>query len=105
MRLDYMRLVTLISAALWPHGSMRFESDGESVRVLGVDTLEHLAELTSTETADVSRSLLYRAVATGGGEVILKGHSQTDACFGRDAFAKVGCPSSPDDLFTVKALM
>ncbi|XP_046875729.1 unconventional myosin-Ig isoform X1 [Hypomesus transpacificus] len=77
-----------ILAAILLLGNMRFESDGESVRVLGVDTLEHLAELTSTETADVSRSLLYRAVATGGGEVILKGHSQTDACFGRDAFAK-----------------
>jgi len=28
-------------------------------------------------------------VATGGGEVIEKGHSEQDACFGRDAFAKV----------------
>ncbi|KAG7219401.1 hypothetical protein INR49_002833 [Caranx melampygus] len=36
----------------------------------------------------VSKTLLFRTVATGGGEVIEKGHTEQQACFGRDAFAK-----------------
>uniref|UniRef100_A0A672L2J1 Unconventional myosin-Ig-like n=1 Tax=Sinocyclocheilus grahami TaxID=75366 RepID=A0A672L2J1_SINGR len=34
------------------------------------------------------KALLYRTVATGGGEVIEKGHNEQEASYGRDAFAK-----------------
>ncbi|KAM8767419.1 unconventional myosin-Ig isoform 2-T2 [Acanthopagrus schlegelii] len=69
-------------------GNMQFESDGESVQIVGLEAISHISELTATEPESVSKSLLYRTVATGGGEVIEKGHSEQDACFGRDAFAK-----------------
>uniref|UniRef100_A0A3B4ZX86 Myosin IG n=1 Tax=Stegastes partitus TaxID=144197 RepID=A0A3B4ZX86_9TELE len=69
-------------------GNVQFESDGESVQVVGLEAVQHISQLTSTDPDGVCKSLLYRTVATGGGEVIEKGHSEQDACFGRDAFAK-----------------
>lgn len=68
---------------------MQFESDGESVQIVGLEVVNHISELIDTDVDSVSKSLLYRTVATGGGEVIEKGHTEQDACFGRDAFAKV----------------
>lgn len=70
-------------------GNVQFESDGESVQIQGLDAVNHISELTATEPQSVIKSLLYRTVATGGGEVIEKGHTEHEACFGRDAFAKV----------------
>lgn len=70
-------------------GNVQFESDGESVRIQGLDAVSHISELTATNPDSIAKSLLYRTVATGGGEVIEKGHTEEDACFGRDAFAKV----------------
>ena len=61
-----------------------------------LETVNHISELTSTDPDCVSKSLLYRTVATGGGEVIEKGHTEQQACFGRDAFAKVLIPPSAD---------
>lgn len=51
--------------------------------------MKHIAELTGTDADAVIKSLLYRTVATGGGDVIEKGHTEEAACFGRDAFSKV----------------
>lgn len=70
-------------------GSLQFTSDGEHVIIVGEDTVEHISELTSTDPENTRKALLYRTVATGGGEVIEKGHSQQEASYGRDAFAKV----------------
>lgn len=75
-------------------GNLQFVSDGESVDVLGGDAVRHIAELTASEDESVYRALLYRTVATGGGEVISKGHSEQEASYGRDAFAKVPHPLS-----------
>lgn len=72
-------------------GNLQFESDGENVQILGLEAIDHISELTATEADSVSKSLLYRTVATGGGEVIEKGHTAQDACFGRNAFVKVLC--------------
>ncbi|XP_056154272.1 unconventional myosin-Ig [Lampris incognitus] len=69
-------------------GNVQFESDGESVQVAGQNAVNHIAELTTTEPDHLGKTLLYRTVATGGGEVIAKGHTEQEACFGRDAFAK-----------------
>ncbi|XP_059206016.1 unconventional myosin-Ig [Centropristis striata] len=77
-----------ILASILLLGNMQFESDGEDVQIVGLEAVNHIAELTDTEPESVSKSLLYRTVATGGGEVIEKGHTEKDACFGRDAFAK-----------------
>lgn len=56
---------------------------------MGGDSVNHISELTATEPDSVSKALLFRTVATGGGEVIEKGHSEQEASYGRDAFAKV----------------
>ncbi|KAM6899598.1 unconventional myosin-Ig [Xenentodon cancila] len=77
-----------ILASILHLGNVQFESDGESVQILGLETVNHISELTATDPDSVSKSLLFRTVATGGGEVIEKGHTEQDACFGRDAFAK-----------------
>uniref|UniRef100_A0A674D9H5 Myosin IG n=1 Tax=Salmo trutta TaxID=8032 RepID=A0A674D9H5_SALTR len=69
-------------------GNLQFETDSESVQVVGSEAVSHIAGLTTTEPDNVTKSLLYRTVATGGGEVIEKGHTEKEACFGRDAFAK-----------------
>lgn len=70
-------------------GNLQFESDGESVQIQDLEAVGHLSELTGTDPDGVSKSLLFRTVATGGGEVIEKGHTEQEACCGRDAFAKV----------------
>ncbi|XP_037549432.1 unconventional myosin-Ig [Nematolebias whitei] len=77
-----------ILASILHLGNVQFESDGENVRILGLDAVSHISELTATDPDSIAKSLLYRTVATGGGEVIEKGHTEEDACFGRDAFAK-----------------
>ncbi|XP_024866372.1 unconventional myosin-Ig isoform X2 [Kryptolebias marmoratus] len=77
-----------ILASILHLGNLQFESDGESVQIPGLDAVSHISKLTATEPESVRKSLLYRTVATGGGEVIEKGHTEKDACFGRDAFAK-----------------
>uniref|UniRef100_A0A672YER7 Unconventional myosin-Ig-like n=1 Tax=Sphaeramia orbicularis TaxID=375764 RepID=A0A672YER7_9TELE len=77
-----------ILASILLLGNMQFESDGESVQIVGLEAVNHISELTGTDPDSVTKSLLYRTVATGGGEVIEKGHSEEEACFGRDAFAK-----------------
>uniref|UniRef100_A0A8B9HZ74 Myosin IG n=1 Tax=Astyanax mexicanus TaxID=7994 RepID=A0A8B9HZ74_ASTMX len=69
-------------------GNLQFVSDGESVQLSEGDAVQHIAELTSAEPESVKKALLYRTVATGGGEVIEKGHSEQEASYGRDAFAK-----------------
>ncbi|XP_061738699.1 unconventional myosin-Ig [Nerophis ophidion] len=69
-------------------GNVQFESDGESVHVLDVDVVDSIAKLTATDPDKVMKSLLYRTVATGGGEVIEKGHTEAEARSGRDAFSK-----------------
>ncbi len=70
-------------------GNLQFTSDGEQVILLGEDTVKQISELTSTEPENTRKALLYRTVATGGGEVIEKGHNEQEASNGRDAFAKV----------------
>lgn len=70
-------------------GNLQFTSDGEHAILDGEDTLKCISELTSTEAENARKALLYRTVATGGGEVIEKGHNEQEASYGRDAFAKV----------------
>ncbi|CAM4634107.1 unnamed protein product [Leuciscus chuanchicus] len=69
-------------------GNLQFTSDGEHVVLVGEETVKHISELTSTEPENAIKAFLYRTVATGGGEVIEKGHNEQEANYGRDAFAK-----------------
>lgn len=50
---------------------------------------DHVAELTATPREQVLRCLLARTVASGGREVIEKGHTAAEASYARDACAKV----------------
>ncbi|XP_063755337.1 unconventional myosin-Ig isoform X2 [Eleginops maclovinus] len=77
-----------VLAAILLLGNLQFESDGESVQIVGLEAVNHISELLDTEVDSVCKSLLFRTVATGGGEVIEKGHTEQDACFGCSAFAK-----------------
>uniref|UniRef100_A0A8C6YFT5 Myosin motor domain-containing protein n=1 Tax=Naja naja TaxID=35670 RepID=A0A8C6YFT5_NAJNA len=58
------------------------------VAVKDPQLISYLAELTSTEPESLMNTLLYRTVATGGGEVIQKGHGCDEANYARDACAK-----------------
>ncbi|XP_030645361.1 unconventional myosin-Ig [Chanos chanos] len=69
-------------------GNLEFTTDGENVQLASEDCIRHIADLTATEYENVKKTLLFRTVATGGGEVIDKGHSENEATYGRDAFAK-----------------
>uniref|UniRef100_A0A1A8L9M2 Myosin IG n=1 Tax=Nothobranchius pienaari TaxID=704102 RepID=A0A1A8L9M2_9TELE len=85
---EEIRSVNQILASILHLGNVSFASDGENIKILGLDSVKHISELTATDPDSVSKSLLFRTVATGGGEVIEKGHTEQDACFGRNAFAK-----------------
>ncbi|XP_033856554.3 unconventional myosin-Ig-like [Acipenser ruthenus] len=69
-------------------GNLVFDSDGDSVLVHSENSVCQIAELACTQPDMVRKTLLYRTMATGGAEVIDKGHSIQEASFGRDAFAK-----------------
>ena len=51
--------------------------------------VDHVAELTATPRGMVLRCLLARTVASGGRELIEKGHTAAEASYARDACAKV----------------
>ena len=50
--------------------------------------LKHLAELLSVSEGALEKALCFRVVAAGG-DVVDKGHTEKEAVFGKDAFAKV----------------
>lgn len=62
--------------------------DGDATIIESSKLLSVIAELLSTKTDAVEKALLYRTVATGR-DVIDKQHTDQEASYGRDAFAKV----------------
>nr|XP_033787810.1 unconventional myosin-Ig [Geotrypetes seraphini] len=77
-----------ILAAILHLGNVFFVADGDVAEVEDKELIHYIAELTSTEPGCLLRTLLHRTVATGGGDVIEKGHNVKDASYARDAFAK-----------------
>uniref|UniRef100_A0A674K3Y6 Myosin IG n=1 Tax=Terrapene triunguis TaxID=2587831 RepID=A0A674K3Y6_9SAUR len=77
-----------ILATILHLGNVSFVTEGDAVAIENRELVSQLAELTSTQPESLLRTLLYRAVATGGGEVIEKGHSGKEANYARDACAK-----------------
>ncbi|XP_015345773.1 unconventional myosin-Ig isoform X3 [Marmota marmota marmota] len=70
---------------------MEREEDGPQKGILAVAEealVDHVAELTATPRDLVLRSLLARTVASGGRELIEKGHTVAEASYARDACAK-----------------
>ncbi|OXB71514.1 UNVERIFIED_CONTAM: hypothetical protein H355_002854 [Colinus virginianus] len=80
--------VRRILAAILHLGNVRFVAEGEVAALEAVEQLAVLAQLTGTTPEQLRQALLARTVATGGGELIEKGHSPTEAAYGRDACAK-----------------
>ncbi|XP_072269534.1 unconventional myosin-Ig-like [Pyxicephalus adspersus] len=77
-----------ILAAILHLGNLCFTIDNDCV-VLEDDVLVgYFAELTRCHPDAVRKTLLYRTVATGGGEIIEKGHNVKEAAYARDACAK-----------------
>lgn len=71
-------------------GNIEFVETEEGHLSVAEDRLvDHVAELTATSRELVLRCLLARTVASGGREVIQKGHTAAEASYARDACAKV----------------
>ncbi|XP_041029601.1 unconventional myosin-Id isoform X2 [Carcharodon carcharias] len=68
-------------------GNLKFAMDGDSVLIENSKLVSVVAELLSTKSDIVEKALLYRTVATGR-DVIDKQHTEEEASYGRDAFAK-----------------
>lgn len=83
-----------ILAAILHLGNIEFvetEEGGlqkEGLAVAEETLVDHVAELTATPRDLVLRSLLARTVASGGRELIEKGHTAAEASYARDACAK-----------------
>lgn len=76
----------------FPHhqGNIEFvETEEGHLAVAEYQLVDHMAELTATPRDLVLRCLLARTVASGGREVIEKGHTAAEASYARDACAKV----------------
>ncbi|XP_023494791.2 unconventional myosin-Ig [Equus przewalskii] len=83
-----------ILAAILHLGNIEFVETEEdtleqgSLAVTEEVLVDHVAELTATPRELVLRCLLARTVASGGREVIEKGHTAAEASYARDACAK-----------------
>uniref|UniRef100_A0A671G3S6 Myosin IG n=1 Tax=Rhinolophus ferrumequinum TaxID=59479 RepID=A0A671G3S6_RHIFE len=78
-----------ILAAILHLGNIEFVETEEGHLSVAEDRLVgHVAELTATPQELVLRCLLARTVASGGREVIQKGHTAAEASYARDACAK-----------------
>ena len=70
-------------------GNLKFVVDGDTPLIENGKVVSIIADLLSTKPDMVEKALLYRTVAAGR-DVIDKQHTEQEASYGRDAFAKVG---------------
>lgn len=86
---------SLTVLAPYPQGNIEFVETEEAgleqgrLEVAEERLVDHVAELTATPRELVLRCLLSRTVASGGRELIEKGHTAAEASYARDACAKV----------------
>ena len=69
-------------------GNLKFSVDGETPVIENSKLVSVIADLLSTKTDLVEKALLFRTVATGR-DIIEKQHTEQEATYGRNAFAKV----------------
>ena len=67
---------------------MEFKSEGDKVRLAQSSSLATVSNLLSVDQNELGRALCHRVIAANG-ELMEKGHTSSEAVFGRDAFAKV----------------
>ncbi|XP_066440730.1 unconventional myosin-Ig-like [Eleutherodactylus coqui] len=77
-----------VLASILHLGNMSFAMDDDTVIIENEDLVSHIAHLTSCDIEAVKKTLLYRTVAAGGGEIIEKGHSVKEAAYAKEACAK-----------------
>ncbi|XP_023381525.1 unconventional myosin-Ig [Pteropus vampyrus] len=88
-RAEEVGSVHRILAAILHLGNIEFVEKEEGGLAVSEEVLvDHVAELTATPREMVLRCLLARTVASGGREVIEKGHTAAEASYARDACAK-----------------
>ncbi|KAK2503495.1 hypothetical protein MC885_019624 [Smutsia gigantea] len=84
---EEIQTVYKILAAILHLGNLKFVVDGDTPLIENGKVVSVIAELLSTKTDMVEKALLYRTVATGR-DIIDKQHTEQEASYGRDAFAK-----------------
>nr|XP_051680586.1 unconventional myosin-Id isoform X2 [Oryctolagus cuniculus] len=84
---EEVQTVYRILAAILHLGNLKFVVDGDTTLIENGQVVSIIAELLSTKTDAVEKALLYRTVATGR-DIIDKQHTEQEASYGRDAFAK-----------------
>uniref|UniRef100_A0A8W4FMM8 Myosin ID n=2 Tax=Sus scrofa TaxID=9823 RepID=A0A8W4FMM8_PIG len=84
---EEIQTVYKILAAILHLGNLKFVVDGDTPLIENGKVVSIIADLLSTKPDMVEKALLYRTVATGR-DVIDKQHTEQEASYGRDAFAK-----------------
>nr|XP_023508804.1 unconventional myosin-Id isoform X5 [Equus caballus] len=84
---EEIQTVYKILATILHLGNLKFVVDGDTPLIENGKVVSIIAELLSTKTDMVEKALLYRTVATGR-DIIDKQHTEQEASYGRDAFAK-----------------
>ncbi|NXB78380.1 MYO1D protein, partial [Donacobius atricapilla] len=84
---EEIQTVYKIVAAILHLGNLKFSVDGDTPIIENSKVVSVIADLLSTKAELVEKALLFRTVATGR-DVIDKQHTEQEATYGRDAFAK-----------------
>ncbi|KFP65369.1 Unconventional myosin-Id, partial [Cariama cristata] len=84
---EEIQTVYKIVAAILHLGNLKFSVDGDTPVIENGKVVSIIADLLSTKSDMVEKALLFRTVATGR-DVIDKQHTEQEATYGRDAFAK-----------------
>ncbi|KFP02017.1 Unconventional myosin-Id, partial [Calypte anna] len=84
---EEIQTVYRILAAILHLGNLKFSVDGDTPVIENGKVVSIIADLLSTKAELVEKALLFRTVATGR-DVIDKQHTEQEATYGRDAFAK-----------------
>uniref|UniRef100_A0A8C3S0V5 Unconventional myosin-Id n=1 Tax=Chelydra serpentina TaxID=8475 RepID=A0A8C3S0V5_CHESE len=84
---EEVQTVYKILAAILHLGNLKFSVDGDTPVIENGKVVSVIADLLSTKSDMVEKALLFRTVATGR-DVIDKQHTEQEATYGRDAFAK-----------------
>ncbi|XP_046390857.1 unconventional myosin ID [Ischnura elegans] len=76
-----------IVAAVLHLGSVEFLADGDNTRIADPATVKNVSSLLSVTEGELIQALCHRVIAARG-EVMQKGHTVSEAEYGRDALAK-----------------
>nr|XP_045596095.1 unconventional myosin ID-like [Procambarus clarkii] len=84
---DQIDAIWRIVSAILHLGNIEFSSGGDETQIQNPKVVRNIAELLHVSPDDVIKALCHRVIAARG-EVMEKRHTESEANFGRDAFAK-----------------